>query len=249
MTLTPAIIKDAYRESNIVGISASLNSNQSAEGLALLNRVVASVYGNEVGDPLFDWPIGASGVVASQSWTETDWRDLLPNVRLVALNATAQSVYLPPDPQPGARVALIDPNAQLAAYPITIFGNGRTIQGAASQLLNTDSTSKTWFYRDDLGDWVLLSELTGADAEEFPFPTEFDDYFITKLAMRLNPRYGRSLSDETGAALELTLRRLRSRYRQTQVVPVETALLNLTAPYGTLDGGSRVVRNRIGWMQ
>jgi hypothetical protein len=249
MTKTPVIIKDAYRESNLVAIGATLNSNQLAEGLTLLNRLIASAYGNEVGDPLFDWPIGTSGVVADQDWTQTYWQNALPNTRLIALNDTAQSVYLPPNPEPGARVALIDPKALLATYPITIYGNGRTIQGAASQTMNVNSVSKTWFYRDDTGDWALLSDLTGVDTEDFPFPEEFDDYFVTKLAMRLNPRYGRSLSPESAAMLEMMLRRLRSRYRQVQTIPVDPALLTLCNQYNTLDTLPTIVIDRIGWTQ
>lgn len=252
MTLTPAIIKDAYRESNMIAKGVEPDSDQSAEALTLLNRILAGVYGNEVGDPLFDWPVGQDGMVdaIAHTWTVNDWSYLLPNVRVVAQHTAAQTLYLPPDPADGARVAIVDPGNRLATRNLTLDGNGRTIEGAATLLLNTDGLNRSWFYRGDLGGWVRLSELTNAADEEFPFPQEFDDYFITSLAARLNPRYGRALTDETVAALTSTLSRLRARYRQRQIIPADSGVLALTNNQNIgWRQGNRIVRGRMGWMR
>lgn len=252
MTYTPVIIEDAYRESNAIAIGASPSSDQSAEALKLLNRILAGVYGFEVGDPLFDWPIGQEGMVdaIAHTWTANDWQYLLPNVRLVAQQSSAQTLYLPPDPADGARVAIVDPGNRLAAYPITLDGNGRTVEGASTLALNTDGLQRVWFYRADTGNWTRLTELTNDVAEEFPFPTEFDDYFVTRLAMRLNPRYGRSVSDETALALTDTLQRIQARYRQRQVIPVDMGVLALTRTQNVgYRQGNRIVRGRMGWMR
>jgi hypothetical protein len=250
MTKVLEIIRDAYREGNIVAIGADLNTTQIAEGLKRLNVLVSGAYGYEVGEPFFDWPIGIEGITdqLSLNWNENEWKWVLGNARLIAASTTAQSVYLPPDPDDGARVALIDPANRLAAAPVTIYGNGRTIGGAASALVDTNGVNRIWFYRADLGNWVVLTELTDTVDEEFPFPLEFDDYFITKLAMRLNPRYGRSLDAQSVEALESSLRKLRARYRQTVIVGCDPGVMALTRGPGSGLSNGPVVRGRIGWM-
>lgn len=250
MTLTPAIIKDAYRESNSIAKGQEPDSDQVTEGLTLLNRIVAGVYGFEVGDPMFDWPIGQEGMVdaIAHTWTINDWQYPVQNARLIAQSAAAQTIYLPPEPDDGARIGIVDPANRLATYNITLNGNGRPIEDAATLVLSTSGLTRLWFYRADLGKWVRLSELTGAVDEEFPFPQEFDDFFITKLAARLNPRYGRSLAEDSAAALVDTLRRIRSRYRQRQIIPADIGVLALTRGTRPL-GGKRIVRGRMGWMR
>ena len=260
MTLTSAIIQSAYRESNLIAIGASPNTGQSAEALARLNVLVAGVYGNEVGDPLLDWPLGNEGELLQSGWSQGQWAYPIINTRLIANSDSAQELWLPPNPPAGARVALIDPSNRLAGAPVTVNGNGRTVEGAASVLLNTNGLSRAWFYRDDLGDWVLLNELTGVDPEEFPFPMEFDDYFITRLAMRLNPRYGRSLGQESLAEMGLVLNKLRARYTTPTVIPADLGVLGLTTSHGRSIGPNygdapnrwgtyNIVRGRMGWMQ
>lgn len=247
MTYTPEIIKNAYRESNLIMLGKAPTTDQSEEALSLLNRIISGVYGYEVGDPLGDWPIGKTGLGASSSWTETRWTKLLQNIRLVAMQDTAQTLYLPPEPSDGARVALIDPNNRLAAYPLTIDGNGRAIEDATSVTVDVDGTDRIWFYRADLGKWVRLSALTGAADEVFPFPMEFDPFFETRLAMRLNPRYGRAMNEATAAELTLIQRKLRARYKQTDVIHADIGVLGLTSDYRAISSG-RIVGGRMGWM-
>lgn len=45
MTFTPAIISQAYRESNITAIGTALTTSQSSEGLECLKTIVSGVYG------------------------------------------------------------------------------------------------------------------------------------------------------------------------------------------------------------
>lgn len=232
MTLTPAIIASAYRESNMVPIGQPPTSDQVTEGLARLNVIVAGVYGFEVGDPLTDWPVGIENIADYTGWDRQFWSYPPSNIRLVADSAQAETIYFNPDPSDGARMALIDPRNRLAAAPITVDGNGRAIEGAASVTVNTNGAARIWLYRADRGDWVRLSELTGDVAEEFPFPMQFDDYFITRLAMRINPRYGRSLSEETLADMELAKRKLISQYTQDTIVYGDPGAARLTNGYG-----------------
>lgn len=258
MTLVPDIIQEAYREGNLIAMNTSPSTPQSEEGLKILNRVVSGAYGYEVGDAFFDWPVGTLDMVQpNDGWTEVRWRGLLAQARIVCLQESAQTLYLPPDPEDGARIAFLDPRDLCATYPITLDGNGRLIAGSASVLIE-DNAARVWMYRGDLGYWVVVTSLSGASDEEFPFPAEFDDYFITKTAMRLNPRYGRSMSEESVAALDMTLAKLRSRYEQTQLYPCELGAVALTQGYGDFLGRSpRLGINfktlsrgdRIGWMQ
>lgn len=251
MTTTLEIITQAYRESNLIAIGAAPTSPQQTEALARLNAVVSSVYGYEVGDQLQDWPIGTANVTdATGGWDATVWSAPPANVRLIAASTTPQAVYLPPDPCDGARVAIIDPQGLLSSGAVTVYGNGRTIEGAASYTASVANAERAWLYRADKGDWKLLSTLTAAVDEEFPFPTEFDDYFITMLAMRLNPRYGRSISDLSVAAMERTLEKLRARYRQKVLVLGEAGPATLTSGYGgELDNSNPHHRVGYGWMQ
>jgi hypothetical protein len=70
-------------------------------------------------------------------------------------------------------------------------------------------------YRSDTGNWVKIEELEEAD--EMPFPSEFDDYFTMMLAVRLNPRYGQTLSPDGAAMLRRWKNALRNRYRRKEL--------------------------------
>ena len=97
-------------------------------------------------------------------------------------------------------------------------GNGRNIETAATATLNTNGLVREWFYRADLGNWVRIATLVEAD--DVPFPVEFDPYFEIMLAMRLNPHYGQSLSPEQVRTLVRAKSRLNARYSQTtEVLP------------------------------
>lgn len=234
MTLTSDIITDAYRESNLIAIGATPNAAQVAEGLRRLNVIVSGVYGYEVGEPLNDWPIGKQGLVDEIVWERPSWQYPPSNVRFIAASNEPETVYLNPNPADGARVALIDPLSRLATYPITLDGNGRAIEGSASVTLNTDDLVRTWLYRAEIGQWLRLSDLDGAIDEEFPFPKEFDDFFTTRLAMRLNPRYGRQMSEESAAELIAIRDKIKARYRQPTTVwgdPGAAMLTSNFSPY------------------
>lgn len=238
MTLVSSLIRDAYRESNIVALKQNPTTEESAEALGRLQVIVNSVYGFEVGEPLSDWPVGLEGVQFPTEivWNEEMWRRPVINVRLIAASATAQTVYMPANPFNGSRVALIDPANRLAAAPLTINGNGRTIEGSQNFVANTNGLTKMWLYRADTGNWTPLTPMALVD--QFPFPDEFDDYFVTHLAMRLNPRYGRSMAAESLEALNRGLVRLQAMFRQPGITPTDPALIFLAEQYN----GSRNMR-------
>lgn len=250
MTTALGIITAAYRETNITAAGQVPTSAQQTEALQRLVNLISSAYGFEVGNQLIDWPVGNSDPASCiPSWTDDDWKYLEANIRIVAVNDSAQTLLLPQNPRDGARIGIVDPQSRLAAHPITLSSETRSIEGATSVVLNTNGLTRLWFYRADLGAWLVLSELTDVD-DDMPFPSEFDDYFITALAMRLNPRYGRSLAAESISRLERTLDKLRARYRDRTPVPVDEGLLATTRGYGSWRGRntSRLVRGRSRWM-
>jgi hypothetical protein len=143
----------------------------------------------------------------------------------------------------------------MSANPLTLDGNGRLIAGQRAITLNTDNQMVVYMYRADLGQWVVLAPLgdpTGSPdpAPTFPFPQEFDDYFVTMLAYRLNPRYGRAMGADSGSRLADMQNKLQARYKQRKVVPTDLATLNLSVQaYNTWNGRGRVPWfGRLGWM-
>jgi hypothetical protein len=220
VTLISSIITDAFREGNILPLGAAPNTLQTTEALRLLNALFSSVYGDEAGESLQDWPLGNFGRESpGYNIPATQFNLDRPtiNQRMIALNEEARTVYFPLRPQDGSRMGLADPFGRLSTVPITIDGNGRTIEGAASILVNTDGTYAEWFYRADLGGWVRLTSKAAAD--EMPFPADFDNFFITLLALRINPRHGRTMDEQSAMIFKSEKRKFVARYLQS--LPLE----------------------------
>lgn len=218
MTTIRQIIIDAYREGGLVQIGLTPESEELDEGLRKLQAIVKSMFGNEMGAPLAPVSYGSSGVTNAYAKEqdvapEIDSYYVPSNIRLMANLESAKTVYLPPNPKDGARVAVVDVAENFGTYNLTINGNGRRIQDATSVTLSTNGDNKEWFYRSDLGDWRLIADLTVSS--ENPFPAQFDDLLITMLAMRLNPRYQAQTAPETVETLTRLRRQFRARYKQT----------------------------------
>lgn len=245
MTTTLEIITDAYRETNINGVGVDPTAVQQVEGLRRLNAVISSALGFEIGEDLVDWQVGTTNISAAcggLSYSENIWTRPVQNSRLLLNAEQPQTLFLPTKPNDGARMSAIDQLGNLSAHPVTLDANGQNIEGAPTIVLNTDGLNKVWFYRADLGNWTPVATLEIDD--EMPFPPEFDDSFVTLLAMRLNPRYGRALSQESSAWLTRSLSKLKGRYRQKKVVPADPGVTHMTRTgFGYGYGGSRN-----GWM-
>lgn len=229
MTLVSDIIRDAYRESNLIAVGTEPSGAQTDEALRLLQRIVASVYGDEEGEELEPLPIGSNDInrPSGYPWynqvpSESNW--FVPkNTRLV-LNLTApQELWLAPCPEDGDRFAIQDISRNLSTFNVTINGNGRTIGGATSAVFDTDGSNVEYMFRADLGDWVAITPITAVDL--FPFPIDFDDMFVTMLAMRLNPRYVVATDPATASAYRRSSIQFKARYRQHQEVGSELGLV------------------------
>lgn len=230
MTTAGEIITAAYREGNLLGINATPTTAQQTEGLKRLNVLLAGVFGNEVGVQLVDLTVGGT-----YSQAEAASQFIPENVRLVMTLSGATTYQLHPNPHDGQRVAISDVGGNLSTYNVTLSGNGRTIEDAASVTLSTDGLNREWFYRADLGNWVRSAELTADDT--FPFPLEFDDYFIILLALRLNPRYGQEIQQGSASWLENMANRLEARYRRPRNVQ-DWGTLGLYGQHDRAYGGS-----------
>lgn len=218
MTLVSSIISDAFRESNMLPLGKESTPNQSAEALRLYNAILAATYGGEAGEPLSDWPLGQFQRENALPYSDRRLYHPPINVRLIAANTVPQTVWLTPRPQDGARMGVADPYSRLSAVPVTLDGNGRPIEGAPTLVLDTDGIFREWIYRADLAAWLRIGDLTG-DSEN-PFPADFDMMFVILLAMRLNPRYGRALDEQSIAMLKQNKRQFVARYLQSR--PLET---------------------------
>jgi len=221
VTLISSIITDAYRESNILSLVKAPNVPQVTEALRLLNGLFSSIYGDEAGESLQDWPLGNFGRESPRydlAATEYDINRPTINQRLIAVNEEAKTVYLTLYPQDGSRMGIADPFGRLATVPVTIDANGRTIEGSPNIVLNTNGTYTEWFYRADLGDWVKLT--SKASTDEMPFPADFDNFFIILLAMRLNPRNGRMLDAQSAEIFKSEKRKFVARYLQSMPLDI-----------------------------
>ena len=231
MTTVRTIIKDAYRESNLIPEEQELSAAQFTEGLRILNRLVQSVTYNELGDPLMTINVGDNNVEVAHYYSTDLYEQFVEdyfvpkNSRLVLNLENPLTVNLHPKPEDGTFFEVVDASNNLATHNVTINGNGRRIESNTTLTLNTNGTSDTWFYRNDTSNWHRITSLESGD--DFPFPTAFDDMFIIALAMRLAPRNGAALTGETIEAFRRARSQFRSRYKQRTEMSVDEALLRL----------------------
>lgn len=244
MTLVSDIIRDAYRESNLIAIGTEPSGAQNDEALRLLNRFVASVYGNEAGERLQPLVIGRNNIEkpSGYPWYNTtpfegDW--CIPqDARLILNLEEALTVYLDPNPQDGQRFAVQDKSGNLSTYNLTIEGNGRTITGDNSLVLDEDNSNTQYIYEQNSGDWRLISPLVETDT--FPFASEFEDFFVIGLTLRLNPRNDVQIDGQSMESFKRYYRQFAARYSQTVETPSELALALLTGGYNLCYSDTRL---------
>lgn len=227
MSRVSQIIEASFRELRTVDWDRNMSRLQVSEALERLNSLVRSENGLDLGEQYIDWPLGNFNV-SSRDQFNISMREVErppENARLIHTAETAKTVYFPVHPEEGTRMAITDPFNRLSTVNITLDGNGRTIEGAATVVLNTDGIDREWIYRADLGEWLRVTDLQLAD--EFPFPVEMDDYFIIGLAMRLDPRYGQELHPTTMMRYNQVRKKFYGRYTKSKEVPSEVATLRL----------------------
>jgi hypothetical protein len=231
MTTVAQIITDAYRQSNLLAVGTSPTSAEETEALRYLNRLVKSVFGSEIGESLTAFPIGSENYTTPAGYpgydTVPDSNWFVPKNSRLMLNLNQSiNLYLHPTPDDGTRFAVNDLASSLVASPVTVYGNGRLIENSTSLTLDTNGLAREWFYRADQGNWVRYSSLIAADT--FPFPEEFDDFFITMLAIRINPAFGSSLDGQSQLVLTRSTKQLKARYSQNIPMAPDIALIRMS---------------------
>lgn len=229
MTLISTIISDAFREGNLTAVGSSPSTAEQDEALRLINRNISGLFGREAGEDLVDVAVGKGNVDRSKKiplFLEDYPEECIPeNARLVLNLQQATTLALPAAPMNGAKFSVTDASNNLATYNLTILGNGRMIESANSLTLNTNGLDRTWFYRGDLADWKKLTDLTLTD--ESPFPEKYDDLLVIGLAIRINPRNGVSVDEQSMMQYSKLRSQFQAEYRQRREEPVELALLKL----------------------
>ena len=227
MSTGSELATQALREGNLIDLKTALTSEQLAEALLLLNRFVESLLGFELGEFAMDWPVPpsvSSPVPANYPLLPRVSKlasNVFPyppgNVRIILNLTAAQTIYMPKEPDDGARFLFI--NIGDGAQNLTVDGNGRLIKG--SKIITETATqldTQLWFYRADLGGWTLVT-LPMLGATSSPFPSLYDDLLAIGVFIRLAPRYGRTVSAETASTFKRMKQRLTTQYRQAVPQP------------------------------
>lgn len=228
MTTTTEIITAAYREANLIPVGASPTTAEQAEALPRLQNLVSSVLGEDAGEELAPVSLGRNNVQTPQAFNLDDWAYdwVPPNIRVMANLQSAKTLNLPPNPQDGARFGVVDVSGNFSTYNLTLNGNGRQIEASSSLTLSADGYAGEWFYREDLGNWALVSPLTLGGA--MPFPAKFDDLFIIGLELRLVSRNSQSISAESAARYDDQSRQFKAKYKQRVPTSADPATLCLS---------------------
>lgn len=238
MTTVYQIIVDAYRVCNLIPVGVAPTQQQEAEGLRYLDRIIKSVLGYEVGEQvetknLGDLAQGYQGV--DYGWDGAETIVVPVNTKVMCNLSRTEEIWLDPNPDTGARVAVQDITGNFDTYNLVIRGNGRKIEGQSSIILSTAGVNSEWVYDNTQGNWFKVTDLTKFD--ELPFPSKFDDFFIISLAYRLNPAYDRVFDPQTERMLRRAERQLTSTYRTVKHKDSELGLLKLSASGGALSLG------------
>lgn len=230
MTTVRQLITDALRESGIIPVGEDVDADVFEEALRVFNRVFRSLLGTELGEPLKDVNYGTYNLsnayaIELDLSSELDSIYVPSNSRVILNIDSPETLWLNPNPRDGTRAAVIDNQGNVGTYNVTVQGNGRQVESAQDVVLNTNNVSREWFYRADLGNWVKVTDLVDTDVS--PLPEEFDDLLTTFLALRLNPRYGATTSQEMTLVLKRIKRIFSARYQQINDQNAEIGLYRL----------------------
>lgn len=232
MTTALTLVLNSFREGNLVPLDATtglpvVKPAEIAEGLSLLNDYVDSLYGLELGEFNFDWPVPPS----QQSPVPARF-PLLPknedlksnvfpyppgNVRIILNLVADTTIYMPQAPDNGARCQFInigDPTT----FSLTVVGNTRLVKGVSSFTETPgDLNGQRLLFRSDLADWAQIATLV--ETSESPLPALYDRLLQIGTFQGLAPRYGRSMTPELAATQNRLMKRLKAEYRQKVSMP------------------------------
>lgn len=233
--LVSDVITAAYREADLIPVGSAPTGVEQTEALGILNRNWRYVLGFELGESVKDWPIPQpSGQVTTADDNfypgslATSWINPPQNVNLLVQSTEATlTILFTQNPSPGARMAVRDTGSSAGAL-LVLNGNSKLIEGqpVSPAALVSSYSGKEWFYRDDLGDWALVADMTLTG--QTPLPSGFDDFFILMLARRLSARNSQQQAQLLDEYYTRLLVRLQARYTQVTGVGIANPLVSQT---------------------
>jgi hypothetical protein len=234
MTTCSDLIQAALREGNLLAAGVSPTSVEQSEALGRLNAYNKQLFGVLIGEYNQDWlvpapqrtapqaanypqlpyPIDTLGdaiLPSSSDLSDNIWPFPPQNSRLVVAVTSAATVYFPEAPNDGARMSFVATPEM--SDTLTLDGNGKAIEGVATKDVTAADTGRKWFFRADLANWVALTTLGLTDTP--PLPDEFDDLYVTALAIRLSSRYGQDPRAGTQNTYKDMLKQAKTRFAQS----------------------------------
>lgn len=225
------IVTEAFRDGNLIPITASLTDQQLSQGLNKLNGFINNLYGFELGEQLRDWPLPPQNDAATQARFPLEPADERlrptvypfppPNARILMGVRSRENLTMPQSPDDGARMEFVDINSNDPSE-IVLDTNGRQFNGQTGTLILTpqELNGQRYLYRAELGNWRLIQTYT-ADMDVDALPDQFDDLLVLSVLDRIGPSFGRELTPPQNARRRRHLRQLQSQYYQTVRIPVD----------------------------
>lgn len=167
-------IRQAMQLLSILAGNTDPGPDDSTDYLRELSRMKRAMFGTFIGPRLA--PQAASGT-AIQAETGGLY---------FTAAGVATTLTLPANPRAGARVGVADAANSLAAFPWTVAGNGRLIEGATSLTLNANGTARQWWYRADTATWTREADYASLD-DAIEFPDALAAYIPYMLAIVIAP--------------------------------------------------------------
>lgn len=199
MTTLSTLIEDALRMIGALPEAQPVTAYQSEVGLRFINDLIDAMPSRGVGSTLAQARVTGAYTISQ------------PSI-LHVIATSALTIKLPTDPHDGFRVRIVDVGANFATNNVTIDRNGWLIDGSAADVtLSTNSQTKVYQFRSDLGDWRDITSPLAISAES-PYPGEFDGAMSALLGVRLLAVFPRDVDPGVYALAEDGLTRLRARY-------------------------------------
>lgn len=217
MSTLSEIIQRSFRESQILDIDRAPSTQQVAEAVPLLRGIIL----RHIRPAVTTIWLGAlneikeqKGVIFKNFTSYAPQRAVPQDCYVNLFTDQAYNLLMPPSPGDGSRLTLIDVGGTLATHPVTLIGNGNLVNSSATETLSTNNSTTSFMFRRDLANWIPISPLALIETAQMPFPEEFDDMFVIELATRINPRYGKEMSEVTMQIYEMIRSRFMGRYMQ-----------------------------------
>jgi hypothetical protein len=198
---------------------------RSRKRFGFTTRCLTRSTGTKPAKTLADWPLGTFGnETPNYVFPYTDYAVTHPTInrRLIANATVAKTIYLTPYPQDGSRMGIADPFGRLAAFPVTLDANGRTIAGPPRLCSTRTGSSGNGSIARILGSGCSLpknSRLTKIRSRSISTISS-----SSLLSLRLNPRYGRSMDDQTALIFKSDRKRFVARYLQSQPLEIDDGI-------------------------